>query len=235
MWNCPHCNESVEEPLDVCWKCGTSREGELDPEFKPADEISSPDTAELPVLAQEQRSPESPAAPGTVNWNWRWLAAAFVITLCLVLLSAWLARPKSAADFYEQGVLHLQRNQYPQAIKALTRSLELLEHEEKPFSPREAYVARAVAYNNSGDYELALVDISRAIELIPPSFSGVYISSHLMLMPAETFYLIRANILLRLERNEEAIRDLRLILEKDPENEQALKLLEFARQHQRKD
>jgi len=28
-WTCPGCDEKVEGQFDQCWKCGTSREGEL--------------------------------------------------------------------------------------------------------------------------------------------------------------------------------------------------------------
>ena len=34
MWICPKCRESVEEDFDVCWKCGTTREGLENPEFE---------------------------------------------------------------------------------------------------------------------------------------------------------------------------------------------------------
>ena len=34
MWTCRKCNESGEDGFDVCWKCGTSREGIEDPAFR---------------------------------------------------------------------------------------------------------------------------------------------------------------------------------------------------------
>src|SRR5262249_41943426 len=35
MWTCPKCKIEVEPDFDVCWSCGTSREGDEDPDFDP--------------------------------------------------------------------------------------------------------------------------------------------------------------------------------------------------------
>ncbi|WP_406696347.1 hypothetical protein V5E97_35680 [Singulisphaera sp. Ch08] len=37
MWIYPNCGAEVESTLDVCWRCGTSRDGVVDPDFVPAD------------------------------------------------------------------------------------------------------------------------------------------------------------------------------------------------------
>ena len=39
MWNCPKCETKVDSGFDVCWKCGTTRDGVEDPEFRSADEV----------------------------------------------------------------------------------------------------------------------------------------------------------------------------------------------------
>jgi hypothetical protein len=38
MWKCPHCGSTVDDSFDVCWSCGTTPDGVLDPEFTHADE-----------------------------------------------------------------------------------------------------------------------------------------------------------------------------------------------------
>jgi hypothetical protein len=38
MWTCPTCSTKVDPSFDVCWNCGTTREGVIDPTFVPADE-----------------------------------------------------------------------------------------------------------------------------------------------------------------------------------------------------
>ena len=38
MWTCPKCGEEVEETFEVCWNCGTSKEGVPDPTFERADD-----------------------------------------------------------------------------------------------------------------------------------------------------------------------------------------------------
>lgn len=34
MWQCPNCKEKVEDTYRVCWACGTTPEGEKDPDFQ---------------------------------------------------------------------------------------------------------------------------------------------------------------------------------------------------------
>lgn len=33
MWTCKTCSETLEDEFESCWNCGTSRDGDLDPEF----------------------------------------------------------------------------------------------------------------------------------------------------------------------------------------------------------
>jgi hypothetical protein len=35
MWTCPKCREAVEDEFEVCWSCGTNREGHENPDFVP--------------------------------------------------------------------------------------------------------------------------------------------------------------------------------------------------------
>ena len=35
MWQCRHCGELAAHTFEVCWKCGTDREGTPDPNFTP--------------------------------------------------------------------------------------------------------------------------------------------------------------------------------------------------------
>jgi hypothetical protein len=34
LWKCPNCGESIEADFDLCWNCGTTRKGELTPDFQ---------------------------------------------------------------------------------------------------------------------------------------------------------------------------------------------------------
>jgi hypothetical protein len=38
MWTCPKCKSTVDGKFEVCWSCGTSREGVEDPTFVLADD-----------------------------------------------------------------------------------------------------------------------------------------------------------------------------------------------------
>ena len=33
MWNCPKCDESLDDTFAVCWQCGTDHNGQEDPDF----------------------------------------------------------------------------------------------------------------------------------------------------------------------------------------------------------
>lgn len=39
MWTCPKCGSKVDPSFDVCWQCGTSRDGTEDAGFVSADEF----------------------------------------------------------------------------------------------------------------------------------------------------------------------------------------------------
>ena len=43
MWECKKCRERVENSFDVCWNCGTSREGVEDPGFRPESDEAAPE------------------------------------------------------------------------------------------------------------------------------------------------------------------------------------------------
>lgn len=45
MWNCKKCRERVEDSFEVCWSCGTSKEGVEDPSFQKADEREATENA----------------------------------------------------------------------------------------------------------------------------------------------------------------------------------------------
>ena len=42
VWECKKCRERVEGSFDVCWNCGTSRDGAEDPSFRWADDEGAP-------------------------------------------------------------------------------------------------------------------------------------------------------------------------------------------------
>src|SRR5579883_809420 len=47
MWTCPKCAAKIDPSYEVCWQCGTSREGVEDPGFVPADEAGPIDDPPL--------------------------------------------------------------------------------------------------------------------------------------------------------------------------------------------
>jgi len=51
IWNCPNCNAEVDAGFDVCWACGTSYDGTLDPNFA---------VATAPIVEVDHAEPPSP-------------------------------------------------------------------------------------------------------------------------------------------------------------------------------
>jgi hypothetical protein len=60
MWTCVKCREAVEDHFELCWSCGTARDGTEDPAFRLADELPGPVADEPP----RRRAP-APVAEGT--------------------------------------------------------------------------------------------------------------------------------------------------------------------------
>jgi hypothetical protein len=64
MWKCPRCGEKVDPGFDVCWSCGTTRDGIENPAFvregesaraDPPEEGSTAIRADLPAAAPRGR------------------------------------------------------------------------------------------------------------------------------------------------------------------------------------
>jgi len=60
MWKCPSCGENLEDTFDLCWSCGTTREGTVDPNFHDPEGVEpAPENVPLgPVLFSEDEESE---------------------------------------------------------------------------------------------------------------------------------------------------------------------------------
>jgi hypothetical protein len=70
MWTCPKCASKVDPSFEVCWNCGTSPDGVVDPTFVRADD-SGPIEAEplTPALDVEQDVNLLDELPGPIRGN----------------------------------------------------------------------------------------------------------------------------------------------------------------------
>jgi hypothetical protein len=48
MWPCLKCRETLDDDFDVCWNCGTTKDGVEDPNFRKADD--APAMEEVPPI-----------------------------------------------------------------------------------------------------------------------------------------------------------------------------------------
>lgn len=51
-WSCPSCSNTVPDTFELCWDCGTTRQGTPNPDFTPGDVLDSPNrnTARTRIL-----------------------------------------------------------------------------------------------------------------------------------------------------------------------------------------
>jgi len=79
-WCCPGCGTNVEPPFAVCYRCGTNRKGEPDPDFER--EVDAAVEAEL-QWAESERNSDSPT-----DRRWQFTLRGlllFVFVLCGLL------------------------------------------------------------------------------------------------------------------------------------------------------
>ena len=55
MWNCCQCQEELDDSYDVCWNCGTAKDGTPDPEFQSENEeaLNEGDTTKIDTHASD--------------------------------------------------------------------------------------------------------------------------------------------------------------------------------------
>ncbi len=73
MWTCPKCGSHVDPSFDICWSCGTSREGVEDPTFVRADDMEadeSPLDLDMPTGEAPLSQPVDPIAGDLVECYW---------------------------------------------------------------------------------------------------------------------------------------------------------------------
>ena len=59
MWQCPKCKEKLEDSFDVCWNCGTSRDGTEDPAFHKEEEV-------VPASQAPEANDDTPSRPAVL-------------------------------------------------------------------------------------------------------------------------------------------------------------------------
>ena len=63
MWNCLKCHERLEDSFDVCWNCGTAKDGTEDPSFRRGDgepASQSPEPREEEAITANPRTSSPP-------------------------------------------------------------------------------------------------------------------------------------------------------------------------------
>lgn len=63
MWQCTKCGESSEDTFQVCWNCGTSRDGREDPSFARDEAAGEPGRSHQAIAADAVRAEAQAARP----------------------------------------------------------------------------------------------------------------------------------------------------------------------------
>lgn len=67
MWECKKCRERVEGSFEVCWNCGTTRDGVEDPSFRAEVDEETPAPPKTRPSAAKRRPPTRPLIVTTGN------------------------------------------------------------------------------------------------------------------------------------------------------------------------
>ena len=62
MWQCPKCGEPSEDTFEVCWSCGTGKDGSEDPSFRRADEVPAAEDADVTAPPAPDDEPDGSRA-----------------------------------------------------------------------------------------------------------------------------------------------------------------------------
>jgi hypothetical protein len=59
MWKCSNCGESLRDDFEVCWSCGTTKDGTLDPHFLDPEAAAAPENEALEDIPSDmEEEPE---------------------------------------------------------------------------------------------------------------------------------------------------------------------------------
>ncbi len=93
MWQCTKCHSKIEDSFDVCWNCGTTKDGVEDPDFQPADTGDKPTTGgvdEVDLSAVLTKSaPSADAQHATATGHLLARLLVLVLRVLAMVIAVW--------------------------------------------------------------------------------------------------------------------------------------------------
>lgn len=212
--------------MEVCWKCGTSVDGELAPTFKKAERLRPGDTEEMECLGLgdiEPKGTDCDLPPLLLRMGPKTIAVIASVCVLIAAYCYWEHLPKTASEFGNLALEHMIAKEYTEAIDDATRAIEIMEREPDERYDRGAdfYALRGLAYNNNLEFDKAVADLDIAVERVSP----VELGTLKLRQPGEEslprYRLLRGLALMNGDHRERAREDLQWVLDNDPHNEQA--------------
>ena len=98
------------------------------------------------------------------------------IFLCLLVSACASNEPQKYADeFYDQGMVWYEKQEYDRSIDSFTKALEMTPGDEDNY---KIYFNRGKAYSKNRDYEHAIYDFTKSLEIAPKTDKKLLFSAY---------------------------------------------------------
>jgi hypothetical protein len=95
VWQCSKCGESLEDAFDICWKCGTNRDGSMSEDFAVTEPLDA--LAQTPDDCDAKDDYQSPKLP-----TYSYVAIPFLLVWSIVNFVWFIANNLASLESFDQ-------------------------------------------------------------------------------------------------------------------------------------
>jgi tetratricopeptide (TPR) repeat protein len=167
-WTCPECGETVPEPFEICWNCGTDRAGTNHAGGMEACQDHDGTSDSQPFSPPPSADLSAGGLAVRIRPRTALIVVGLIVVACSIAVWVWGDDPPLYV-LIARGVSHSNSGRYDLAIRDLSRALEQAVAEGRSAGAIDqlilVLVARGAAYNNAKNFQSAIADYTRAIGL----------------------------------------------------------------------